>query len=79
MGRHRPKLCRASCGVFLDDEVALALEEKINLLEPPQRRRREFVQGVRMCPEFKKAVPGDFTLLSVAAYDVELAGGKGKV
>ena len=79
MGRYRPKLCRAACGVFLDDEVALALEEEVNLLEPPQGCCREFVQGVRLRPKIEEAVPGDFALLAVAAYDVELAGGKGKV
>lgn len=54
MGRYRPKLCRAACGVFLDDEVALALEEEVNLLEPPQGCCREFVQGVRLRQKLRK-------------------------
>ena len=79
MCRERPQLHRTTEGIKFIDEVALALEFQIDLLQPPARTRSHFIEGVRMRHEIQKGMVRDFHFFPVLILAVQLTGAGGQV
>ena len=79
MCRERPQLHRTTEGIKFIDEVALALEFQIDLLQPPARTRSHFIEGVRMRHEIQKRMVRDFHFFPVFILAVQLTGAGGQV
>ena len=77
--RHRPKLCRPPGRVPLHNKIPLAFQQEVNLLKPPNGRRRELVQRVRLLPEVQEAVFFQFVFFPVSVHNIELPGRKRQV
>ena len=79
MCRERPQLHRTTEGIKFIDEVALALEFQIDLLQPPARTPSHFIEGVRMRHEIQKGMVRDFHFFPVFILAVQLTGAGGQV